>query len=261
MMNNIYCIANQKGGVAKSTSTLNLGAALAVNHNKKVLLIDLDPQSNLSEYLKFEPDEKGTLTNLILEVTSNSVIDSQTVLNTIRYNELNMVYYIPSDINLANAESFMQNTLSRETVLKRILSEEVTSQFDYVFIDCLPSLGILLINAMTASSKMIIPVQTQKFAMDGLQALNVLHSQIRNTINPELKIMGMLPTMVDNTLVSRKVLTTLKETYGELIFESIISKSIEAAKSTESGRALCLSNCKVGSEYAFFAEEFLRKQG
>ncbi len=261
MMNNIYCIANQKGGVAKSTSTMNLGAALAVNHNKKVLLIDLDPQSNLSEYLKFEPDEKGTLTNLILEVTSNSVIDSQTVLNTIRYNELNMVYYIPSDINLANAESFMQNTLSRETVLKRILSEEVTSQFDYVFIDCLPSLGILLINAMTASSKMIIPVQTQKFAMDGLQALNVLHSQIRNTINPELKIMGMLPTMVDNTLVSRKALTTLKETYGELIFESIISKSIEAAKSTESGRALCLSNCKVGSEYALFAEEFLRKQG
>lgn len=259
-MNNIYCIANQKGGVAKSTTALNLGAALSLNHGKKVLLCDLDPQANLSEYLRYEPDGKKIITDLILEVASSSVIEPDTVLESVRYNDTNKVYYIPSNINLANAECFMQNALSRETLLKRIFSERITEQFDYIIIDCLPSLGILLINAMTAASKMIIPVQTQKFAMDGLQALTQLSRQICSTINPELQISGMLMTMVDNTNVSRNAAAHLKETYGDRIFETVIHKSIEAAKSTESGRSLCLLNCKVGKEYSDFADEIIRKK-
>lgn len=182
----VIAICNQKGGVGKTTTTFNLGAALSLKNNKKVLLIDLDPQANLSEYLCYVGDEKPTMTQLISEVARSAVINPEGVTNCIRYNEKNKLYYLPADINLANAETVMATALARETILKRILSEEVTNQFDYVLIDCLPSLGILLINALTAASGMIIPVQTQKFSMDGLQALNSLYNQIRSTINPRL---------------------------------------------------------------------------
>ncbi len=116
------------------------------------MLIDLDPQANLSEYLGFETDDKPTMTQLIAEVAQNAIISVDVVSNCIRYNDRNNLYYIPADINLANAETMMATALARETILKRILSEEVTSQFDCVLIDCLPSLGILLINALTAAS-------------------------------------------------------------------------------------------------------------
>ena len=255
-MNNIIAICNQKGGVGKTTTTFNLGAALALEQNKKVLLVDLDPQANLSEYLCFIGDDKPTMTHLIAEAVRSAVITPERVGGCIRYNEKNNLYYIPADINLANSETIMATALARETILKRILSPEVTKEFDYVLIDCLPSLGILLINALTAASGMIIPVQTQKFSMDGLSALNSLYSQIRFTINQMLTLIGVLPTMVDNTTVSKNALRMLSEQYGN-VFRTVIHKSVEAAKSSENGTALCRTKNRLGEEYSALAEEII----
>lgn len=175
-MSTIIAISNQKGGVSKTTTAYNLGAYMALNHKKKMLLVDIDPQANLSEYLGYEFDSKPTMTQLIMTVCSNGVIPPTDVVSAVRHNETADVDYIPSDINLAGIENFMTTAISRETILRRILSDEITSSYDYVIIDCLPSLSTLLINALAKADKVIIPVQTQKFSVDGLQALEALLS-------------------------------------------------------------------------------------
>ena len=180
-------------------------------------------------------------------------------MQTVRYNEKNKLYYIPADISLANAETIMTTALARETILKRILSQSVIESYDYVLIDCLPSLGILLINALVAADEMIIPVQTQKFSLDGLQALTELYEQIRSTINPALKLAGILPTMADFTNVSRNALKSLADR-SDKVFDTVIHKSVEAAKSSESGNALCKTKNKLGDEYKALAEEILNEQ-
>lgn len=259
-MSKIIAIANQKGGVGKTTTTMNLGAALSLEHNKKILLIDLDPQANLSEYLGYsEPDGKPTMTQLIINVCQKSLISPEAVKESIRHNEINNVDFIPSDINLANADVAMSSALSRETILKRILSKDVIADYDYILIDCLPALGVLLINALTAADDMIIPVQTQKFSIDGLSALTALHGQIAATINPELAQPLVLPTMVDNTTISKNALKTLSERFKDTMLETIIHKSVEAAKSSESGIALCKSKNKLGEEYKALAKEITER--
>ncbi len=233
-MSNIIAICNQKGGVGKTTTTMNLGAALAQN-GKRVLLCDLDAQANLTEYLRFEDDGRPAMTDLFAEVAAKATVSPETVKNSIRHNEVNNVDYIPANINLANADVFLLNTLSRETVLKRILSAEITEAYDYILIDCLPSLGVLLLNALTAADAVLIPVQVQKFSLDGLEALTALIGQVQNTINPTLKLLGILPTMVDNTTVSKNALNMLsKDNLGKR-FSTEIHRSVEAAKSSESG--------------------------
>lgn len=258
-MGNIIAICNQKGGVGKTTTTFNLGASLAQKHNKKVLLIDLDPQANLSEYLGFTGDDKPTMTGLISSIAQNQVLDSEKLSDCIRHNEEYNLHYIPSDINLASAEMMLITTIARESVLKRILSTEVVQQFDFVLIDCLPSLGILLINALVAAQKMIVPVQTQKFSMDGLEALLSLYNQIRCTINPTLEIMGILPTLVDYTNVSKNRLNQLSERFKSELFNTVIHRAIKAAMSAEDGKPLCTTKSKVGEEYNSFTLEVLER--
>ena len=132
--------------------------------------------------------------------------------------------------------------------------------YDYVLIDCLPALGVLLINAMTAADEMIVPVQTQKFSIDGLTALVALHSQIAATINPKLSEPLILPTMVDNTNISKNALTTLSERYSGTLLQTLIHKSVEAAKSSETGIALCKTKHKLGDEYRALAIELIESE-
>lgn len=255
----ITAVANQKGGVGKSTTAYNLAACLTLKHGKKVLLVDLDPQANLSEYLKYEPDGAPTLTQLVMIACMGKPLTDELVKSAIRHSETAGVDYIPSDINLANSETLMQTALSRETILRRILSEDNVYGYDFVIIDCLPSLGTLLINALTAADKLLIPVQTQKFSLDGLQALSSLYEQIRTAINPKLSMLGVLPTMVDHTTVSKNALEELHKKYGNALFHTVISKSVEAAKSSENGTPLCMTAHKLGKEYDDLAMEVLSR--
>lgn len=179
----IIAISNQKGGVGKSTTAYNLGASLALKHDKKVLLADIDPQANLSEYLGYEPDGKPTMTQLVMTACTGGQLTAEYLRSAVRHCEAANVDYIPADINLANSETLMSTALSRETILRRILSEDNIYGYDYVLIDCLPSLSTLLINALTAADRVLIPVQTQKFSLDGLQALNALYQQIKRQLS------------------------------------------------------------------------------
>ncbi len=258
-MSTIISVSNQKGGIGKSTVAYNLGACMAIEHEKKVLLVDIDPQANLSEYLGYAPDGLPTLTNLVISICMGNVLIADNVKQAIRHSEQADVDYIPSDINLASSETVMSTAISRETILKRILSNEVISAYDYVIIDCLPSLSSLLINALTCADKVLIPVQTQKFAMDGLQALEALFTQIKSAINPKVEYLGILPTMVERTKVSQNAMNTLSERYGDRMFTAFISKSVEAQKSVESRIPLCMTNCKLGTEYKNLTMEVLER--
>ena len=251
-MSIIISVSNQKGGVSKTVSSYNLASCLALNHNRKVLLADIDPQANLSEYLGYVPDGKPTMTHLIMDVCMNGAVNPETVKSAVRYCEENDVDYIP-------AETMMVSALSRETVLRRILSREVTDEYDFVIIDCLPSLGTLLVNAISASDRILIPVQTQKFSMDGLSALLNIYRQIKSSINPDVDILGILPTMTEKTTVCRKAMTSLEEEYSELLFKTSISKSVEAQKSCENRIPLCSTECKLGMEYAALTTEVLER--
>lgn len=218
-------ISNQKGGVGKSTTAYNLGAALVKKYDMSVLLIDLDPQANLSEYMGYEPNGNPTMTQLVMTASTGGILSSELVESAIRHCDRADLDYIPADINLANSETLMSTALSRETILRRILSTEATKEYNFIIIDCLPSLGTLLINALTAASYLLIPVQTQKFTLDGLQALDNLYQQIKAAINPNLSMLGVLPTMVDRTKISKNALEVLSEKYGDTLFQTSIKEN------------------------------------
>lgn len=257
-MRKIISIANQKGGVGKTTTTLNLGTALALK-GFKVLLIDLDPQANLSSYLGFEGDGKPTISHMMLSIAKGMKVNTEDFQSCVRISETNKISYIPSDINLANAESYLMNALSRETVLKRILSNENLNEYDYVLLDCLPSLGILLVNALTASNSVIIPVQTQKFAYEGLGSLLNICEQVKETINKNLEVSGIVATMAEYTKMSKNTMEQLDANYKYLMYSTVIHKSIEAANSSERNRSLCLNKNKLGEEYKALAEEIMTR--
>lgn len=264
-MSKIIAIANQKGGVGKTTTAVNLGTALQLMGNK-VILIDLDPQANMSAYLGFEEDGCPTMSDLIMITANNFTMgakrkDMPNISECIRFNDTNKLYYIPSDIGLAYADSCLMQAATRESILKNILSAQEISEYDYVIIDCLPSLGILLINALTAADGVIIPVQTQKFALDGLDMLGNIYDQVKTAINPKLEIIGVLPTMADNTNISRTTAAALAERYSDKVFTVSIHKSVEAANSSERMKSLCLNKTKLGEEYKALAAEVAKRCG
>lgn len=255
----IISIANQKGGVGKTTTAMNVGVALRLT-GKRVLLIDLDPQANLSTYLGFDntDDEQPTISHLMMTAIGQmKKLDD--VKKYIRHNELNDIDFIPSDINLANADCYLSGVISRETVLKRMLTSELVGDYDYIIIDCLPSLGVLLMNALVASSGVIIPVQAQKFAFDGLGMLNSIFEQVKSTLKPELELVGVLPTMVDHTNASKRVVEKLKENYCDKLFDTVIHRATEATESTNKQKSLCLYKNRLGEEYKAVAAEIAER--
>lgn len=254
MKQRIIAVINQKGGVGKTTSTLNIGAALA-DKNYKTLLIDLDPQGNLSNYLDCDFDDKRPRVDVLL----NAVITNQIIPdNIIRTSSIKNLDYIPADINLSFAERFLQQAVCRETVLKRALNNSMFADYDYIIIDCLPSLGLLAMNAVAAATDLFIPVQAHKFALDGMNTLLSVVNEIRAPLNPTLNIIGILPTMVDNTNMSASVVDALVNRYNGTVFNTHISRSITAANSTYEHTPIS-SRLKLGAQYVAVAEEIIER--
>lgn len=256
-MPKIISIANQKGGVGKTTTALNFAAGLQ-RVGKKVLLVDLDPQSNLSQYLGYEPDGKPTISDLMSAAAAGQTVD---VTGCIRTGSEG-IDFIPSHISLSSADFFLIQTMNREQVLRRILRSFELAEYNYILIDCLPSLGILLINALAASDSLIIPVQAQKFALDGLDLLLNVYSMVKQNINPTLAVDGILITMADNTNMAHAVEDALADRFKEKVFDTKISRSVEAANSTFAMQSLVsMKHSKLGQEYALAAVELLERGG
>ena len=244
-------IANQKGGVGKTTTVVNIAAGL-VEKGKKVLCIDLDPQGNLSDYLGYTfPENSHTM----VDILNGKAAVSECIV----HNSAENIDYIPADITLATADMFLAQTMCREQVLKRALDSEELP-YDYILIDCLPSLGILVTNALSAADSVIIPVQAQKFALNGIVQFEDIFNLVKQNINPTLTIVGILETMTDGTNMTKEVDKALKERYGSLVFDTAISKRIEAANSTAEQRSLISKkNSVIGEQYRQLVEEILEK--
>ncbi len=254
----IISIANQKGGVGKTTTTMALGAALAAK-GKRVLLIDLDPQGNLSSYLGYEPNSIGfTAHELIVASAAGRQFDA---LGCIRRSEAEQLDYIPATLALGDADSTLQVAIGKERVLYRSLQTPVFAGYDYILIDCRPALDNLTLNALSASDLVVVPVQMQKFALDGLDALFNSIRMIQQLINPSLKLGGILRTMRDNTNMAESVDTYLINNYGDAVYTTSIRRSVEAANSTAYQKSLVSYKNKLGTEYEAFAEEFLAREG
>lgn len=257
-MGKIISIMNQKGGVGKTTTTANLGVALGKN-NKKVLLVDLDPQANLTIGFGLEPDciEKTT-SMLIKERINNDNCKININEYIISVEEIDI---IPSDISLAGIEMLLFNTMNRENVLKNILAD-VKDKYDYILIDCMPSLNILPINALVASDSVIIPVQAQFFSLSGMEQLFETIQKVRRQINTKLNIEGVLLTMYDKrTSLSKEVEIALQSIYGDTvrIFKSKIVISTKAAEAPSQGESLLKYQPKAeaSKNYNKLAKEIL----
>lgn len=259
-MSKIIAIANQKGGVGKTTTAVNLGASMS-KKGYKVLVVDCDPQANMSSYMRYEDAGEDTMIDLISDVTMRGKVTSERIKATIRHNEINNVDYLPANINLANAEVYLLNAISRDTVFRRILKKEVTDEYDYVLLDCPPSLGIMLINALAAADELLVTVQTQKFSMDGLKSLFGVYEQIKDSINDKISLIGILPTFVDRTKESQKALNELEMAYPDAKFNTCIHRGAEAVKSSSSGKALCLYSNRLGTEYDALLDEVVEREG
>lgn len=247
-------IANQKGGVGKTTTTVNIAAAM-VKQGKRVLCIDLDPQANMSDYLGYEQDSNPTITEALQQETVGKPLPAEQLIRT---NSTEEIDYIPSNIGLASADIFLATAMCREQILKRLLAADTFAAYDYILIDCLPSLGILLTNALAASDSVLIPVQTQKFAMDGLAQLLTVVNMVKLNLNSKLVVEGLLLTMLDTTVLSKAVAEMLQETYGELVYATAIHKRVEASNSTVMHKSLVSDARSVlGAEYINVASEII----
>jgi chromosome partitioning protein len=227
----VTALANQKGGVGKTTTVINLGAALA-EAGEKVLLIDMDPQGSLGVGLGTEPHARdATVYNLLMQDGTN--LDE--VLTPTKIDGLDL---LPANIDLAAAELLLVQEVAREQALKRVV-QRLADRYDRILIDCPPSLGLLTINGLTAADGIIVPLECEYFALRGMSLLMQTLDRVRERLNPELKLEGIIATMYDGrTLHSREVLARVREAFGDVVYTTTISKTIRFAEAPVAGESI-----------------------
>jgi chromosome partitioning protein len=227
----VLAMVNQKGGVGKTTSTVNLGAALA-EYGRRVLLIDFDPQGALSVALGVPAHElERTVYNLLMD--DGCSIEDVTVSTSVPGLDL-----VPSNIDLSAAEVALVNEVAREHALARSLVP-VLDRYDYIIIDCQPSLGLLTVNALTAANGVVIPLECEYFALRGVKLLTDTVTKVKGRLNPRLEITGVVATMYDaRTLHTREVLDRVVDAFGDLVFHTVISRTIKFPDATVAGEPI-----------------------
>ena len=253
-MGKVIAIANQKGGVGKTTTAINLAASLAVLE-KKVLIIDADPQANTTSGLNFSPENNQKRT--LYEVMIGRIGITDALIQT----EIANLHMIPSHINLVGAELELVENPERGTVIKRALSG-IRDNYDYIIIDCSPSLGLITINSLTAADSVMIPVQPEFFALEGLGKLLQTIRLVQAGPNPALSIEGFVVTMFDGrTKVHNQVLGELREHFNDMVFKTIIQRNIRLSEAPSHGKPIILYDviCNGTTNYLNLAKEVLEK--
>ncbi len=253
-MGKIIAIANQKGGVGKTTSAMNLSAGLGVLE-KKVLLVDTDPQANSTSGVGFDPRE---IENGMYECLIGKVKVKDIILETKSPN----LFLLPAHIDLVGAELELVNEENRENMMKNALSE-IIDNFDYIIIDCAPSLGLLTLNSLTAAHSLIIPIQCEYFALEGLGKLLNTVKIVQRRLNPELTIEGLLLTMYDTRLrLSNQVVEEVKTHFQNLVFKTIIHRNVTLGEAPSYGETIIIHDAtsKGAINYLNLAQEIIDKE-
>lgn len=254
-MPQVLAVVNQKGGVGKTTTAVNLAASIA-SRGKKTLLIDMDPQGNATSSYGFD---KRSLKSTIYDVLINEEDIKLVMMDSGRRN----LTLCPANIQLAGAEIELVSAVSRETILKRAI-EHILNEFDFVLMDCPPSLGLLTLNALTAADGVIVPIQSEYFALEGLTQLMETITLVKRALNPHLAVFGVVVTMFDSrTQLAHQVANEVRRYFGERVFRTIIPRNVRLSEAPSFGKSIMEYDPKSkGAEcYDALAKEVIRRAG